>query len=75
MKRLKIPGLIVSISFLALTACKKDHTCTCITTVIGASATKTYDLPNQTKKDATEACDRFEKDANDTGIGTTNCNL
>ncbi len=66
---------VIAVLCVAFVSCKKDHTCTCTTTVLGISNTRTYDLPNQTKKDATSACDRFESDANSTGIGTTNCHL
>ena len=57
------------------TSCKKDYTCTCTTTVGTISNTKVYDLPNQRFNDATDACDRFESDANNGGVGTTNCHL
>ena len=65
---------VLAASF-AFTSCKKDYTCTCTTTALGVSVTDTHDLPNQTRKDANEACDRFEDNANTNGIGTTNCHL
>lgn len=69
---------IVMIAFGALmgmTSCKKDYTCTCVKDVAGVSSTTTHDLENQNYNDAYEACERFESDANNGGIGTTNCNL
>jgi hypothetical protein len=76
MKKTKLSTVLFLLAVtLAFTSCKKDYTCTCTTTVLGVSASTTHDLPKQTKGDATEACDRFEKDANSSGIGTTNCHL
>jgi len=75
MKKRELIFAAVIIAAFALPSCRKDYTCTCTTTVLGISATKTYDLPNQTHKDATEACDRFENDANAGAPGTTNCHL
>lgn len=72
----KVKGLaFVALLAMTFVSCKKDYTCTCTTTVLGVSATRSYDLPNQTKKDATDACDRYERDANNGGVGTTNCHL
>lgn len=75
MKSVKMILGIAALSTLAFTSCKKDYTCTCTTTVGSVSTTKTHDLNNQNYKDANEACDRFENDANSGGIGTTNCHL
>jgi hypothetical protein len=75
MKKSILITLGIVFASMAVSSCKKDYTCTCTTTVLGVSATRTYDLPNQTRKDATEACDRYEDDANSGGVGTTNCHL
>lgn len=63
--------LLVAVSF---TSCKKDYTCTC-TSVGSISSTKSYDLQNQNYADAQDACERFEADANNGGLGTTACHL
>ena len=75
MKSAKLIGLFAVLATLAFTSCKKDHTCTCTTTVGGISSTRTYDLQNQTLRDAEDACERYETDANSGGIGTTSCHL
>ena len=74
MKKIGLLGLTL-VAALSFSSCKKDYTCTCTTTVGGVSTTKTHDLQNQNYKDSDEACDRFEADANNGGIGTTNCHL
>ncbi len=74
MKSIAICSLLIVVS-IAFPACKKNFTCTCTTTVSSVSTTKVYDLPHQYPHDANRACDRFETDANNSGIGTTNCHL
>lgn len=66
---------LFALATVAFTSCKKDYTCTCTTTVGGVSTTNAHDLTNQHYSDAKSACDRFESDANNGGIGTTNCHL
>ncbi len=76
MKSVKMILGIAALSTLAFTSCKKDYTCTCTTSVGSVSNTVTHDLNNQSYKDANEACDRFENQANSGGsLGTTNCHL
>jgi hypothetical protein len=75
MKRIQFIAGIILASSIAFTSCKKDYTCTCTKDIGGISSTTAHDLQNQNLKDATEACDRFETDANNGGIGTTNCHL
>ena len=68
--------VLVAMSIFSFTSCKKDYTCTCTTSLGGISSTVVHDLPNQRINDATDACDRFESDANNTnGPTTTNCHL
>lgn len=74
MKKIGLLGLSL-VAALSFSSCKKDYTCTCTTTVGSVSTTKTHDLSNQTIRDAEDACDRFEANANNGGIGTTNCHL
>jgi hypothetical protein len=73
MKRI---GLIVTVAFLMpvlFTSCKKDFTCTCTSTdVLGNTRTDTYPLTNQTRPDAVENCENFERDGT---WATRNCNL
>ncbi|MCB9046598.1 MAG: hypothetical protein H6550_10750 [Chitinophagales bacterium] len=55
------------------TACKKDYVCTCDSeNALGVSSTETYTLKNQTRIDANDACENFEKDNN---WETRNCHL
>lgn len=76
MKKIHFIATIALAGLLGMTSCKKDYTCTCTTDLGGGiSSTKAHDLDNQTYNDANEACDRFEADANDGGLGTTNCHL
>jgi Ni/Co efflux regulator RcnB len=54
--------LVLSIAALALvattmTSCKKDYTCECTATVLGMTATTSTTI-NDTKKNATETCDK-----------------
>ncbi len=75
MKNVKLMIVVVAVlSTLSFTSCKKDYTCTCTTTVGSLSNTKTYDLRNQTLRDADDACERYESNAN-SGVGTTSCHL
>lgn len=75
MKKIVVMIAILAGSSFAFTSCKKDYTCTCTTSIGSLSNTVTHDLPNQNLKDANEACDRFEDNANDNTPGTTNCHL
>lgn len=75
MKSVKFLGAFAIVASLAFTSCKKDYTCTCTTSVGSISNTKTYDLKNQNRVDANDACERYETDANNGGIGTTSCHL
>ena len=53
--------------------CKKDYTCTCTSTnALGVTSTQTYELNNQTRIDAVDACENFEAD---NAWTTRNCNL
>ncbi|MBS1773693.1 MAG: hypothetical protein JST82_12615 [Bacteroidetes bacterium] len=77
MKRTTSMGLIalLVINSLFFASCKRNFTCTCTTTVGGISNTRVYDLPNEYPHDANRACRNFETNANDNGVGTTNCHL
>jgi len=75
MNRIKISATLGLLAILAFGSCKKDYTCTCTTSVGSVSNTVTHDLPNQTHSDAKSACDHFQSDANNNGVGTTNCHL
>lgn len=56
-----------------LVSCKKDYTCTCKSTnALGVESTQTYQLENQTLRDADDACENFEQD---NAWETRNCNL
>lgn len=62
---LLLPALMMS--------CKKDYTCTCTSTnALGVTSTQTYELNNQTRIDANDACENFEED---NAWTTRNCNL
>lgn len=75
MKKIFFSVVLTLVTATMFTSCKKDYTCTCTTTVGSIGSTKAYDLPNQRIHDANEACERYESDANNGGIGTTNCHL
>jgi hypothetical protein len=54
----------------ATTSCKKDYTCTCVTTVSGSNdITTVYPLGKQKKGDAEDACNVFD------GVSGTSCTL
>ncbi len=72
MKYSKIVLLFAVLGTLSFASCKKDYTCTCTTTVGSASTTKTYDLQNQSLRDADDACERYE---GSTAISNTTCHL
>ncbi len=70
-------GLIVVAAFLLpvlFTSCnKKDFVCTCVSTdALGNESTEKYPLTNQTRGDAIENCENFEKD---NAWTTRNCNI
>lgn len=72
MKLIKIAGLALLLP-VVFTSCKRDHVCTCTyTTALGGEKTEKYTLENQTKPDAIDNCENFEK--NSTWV-TSNCNL
>ncbi len=75
MKKTSLLIAAIAVSSVVFTSCKKDYSCTCTTTIGGLSSTSTHDLPKQTHKDADDACNRFENDANSSAPGTTNCHL
>ena len=54
MKKVLSVSLFAVLGVVALSSCKKDHSCTC--TVNGGSAT-TYTIENSTKSDAKVECD------------------
>jgi hypothetical protein len=60
--------LTIAVAGLAMASCKKDYTCECKTTTAGVSATASSTI-NDTKKNATEACDKG--DASTTVLGVT----
>lgn len=69
---LKVGLLAIALPVL-FTSCKKDFVCSCTyTTVLGTEETKTYPLENQTRPDAVENCENFEKNSS---WETANCNL
>lgn len=47
--------VVASLSLLALTACKKDFTCTCSKSGTGPT---TFDVDNVKKSDAQDACNK-----------------
>lgn len=62
--------LVIPVVFAS---CKRDFTCTCKSTnVLGVESTEVYSLENQTRPDAVENCENYER-AN--GFSTRNCNL
>lgn len=65
---------ILAIAFIPvlLGSCKRDHVCTCTYTTPLGTATEKYILDNQTKPDAIDNCENYEKNTNWT---TANCNL
>lgn len=69
---LKIGLLALALPVL-FTSCKKDFVCTCTyTTALGTESTEKYTLENQTRPDAIDNCENFEKNSN---WVTSNCNL
>jgi len=58
---------------IVMMSCKKDYTCTCTSTnALGVTSTQTYELNNQTRIDAADACENLETD---NAWTTRNCNL
>ncbi len=54
-------------------SCKRDFICTCTyTTAIGGENTEKYTLEDQTRPDAIDNCENYEKNTN---WLTSNCNL
>lgn len=73
MKKIGMITTLALASSLLLVSCERDYTCTCTSTdVLGNSSTQTYDLDDQTRVDAIENCENFERD--NTWV-TRNCNL
>ncbi len=66
-------GLFAVALPIAFTSCKKDHTCTCkYTDALGNEKTDTRTLENQTRADAVENCENFERSYS---FANVNCNL
>ena len=60
MKKLLSLTIIITATVLFSTSCKKDYTCECTyTDVIGAPGTFSFEINDQKKKDATEACENY----------------
>ncbi len=73
MKKLLRTGLGLFAVAVLFTACKKDHVCTCkYTNSLGVEGTETHTLKNQTRADAVENCENFERNSS---FSTINCNL
>lgn len=70
-----IAALILTAALFA--SCKKDYTCTCVTSVTGsADVTNKIDLGKQTKKDAKNACDQKSTTTSAGGMtATVKCSL
>ncbi len=73
MKKIGMITTLALISSLFLMSCERDYTCSCQSTdALGNTSTQTYDLDDQTRVDAIENCENFERD---NGWVTRNCNL
>jgi len=55
MKKFKIASLLIIITMLLFSSCKKEWYCTCNTTAYGSSSSSLYPFYG-TKKDATTYC-------------------
>lgn len=62
--------LFGAFAVLTLASCKKDYTCTCTTSVGGVSTSASTTI-NDTKKNATEACDAGDATSTTLGISAT----
>lgn len=70
-----IVAAAVLLGAFSMTSCKKDYTCTCTYVTGSTSISKSYDLNNQTVRDADDACERYEDDANVVPGATITCAL
>jgi|TARA_B110000902_G_scaffold256694_1_gene323840 hypothetical protein len=65
-------GLFVLVAF---SACKKDYTCTCVTTVADISTSSAITI-NDKKSDAEDACDALDASTSLGGIeSSTACSI
>ena len=67
-----VSGLLLG--SIAFTSCKKDYVCTCTSSIGSVSNTVTYQLPDQKRSDAKDACERHENE-NSGGAVLTSCHL
>ncbi len=72
MKKLAIFAVVLG-SFAALTACKKDHTCTCDVDALGIQFSADTVFQDMTKSDADAACTGLNFDAGT--LGSQTCTL
>lgn len=72
-KKLTKFAMIALLMPVVFASCKKDFTCTCkYTDALGNEATEKYSLDNQTRADAVENCENFERS---NALQQYNCNL
>jgi hypothetical protein len=68
--------LLIILFTVTLLSCKKERECVCTATVAGASAGTTTITIKDTKKNATEECDKGDAKATIFGFSTvTECEL
>jgi hypothetical protein len=71
----KITLLAVAALAMTFASCKKDYTCECTSTTAGISATASTTI-NETKKKATDACEKGTTSTTVLGItSSTTCKI
>lgn len=67
--------LVAAVAGLSMVSCKKDYTCECTVTTAGVSATASSTI-NDTKKNATDACEAGNTSTTVMGItSSTKCSI
>ncbi len=73
MKKLFVLGAFAMFVFAS---CKKEYTCSCITTSAGVQTGTTNSTIEDTKKNAEEACDKGDASISVLGVSTaTECSI
>jgi len=67
--------LVAAVASLSMVSCKKDYTCECTVSTAGNSVTSTTVI-NDTKKNATDACEAGSSSTTVLGItSTSKCSI
>jgi|GEM_PF-515832 len=76
MKQIKfIPAVLLLLSAVAFTSCRKNYNCTCTTVIGSVSTSQVHSIDKAGYVDARRECASYEEEGNASLPGTTTCRL